>query len=156
MKKVDRKKYCLDETTAYQDCPQSVYYSRPAQRLKYRRIGYSATISAPHMHAHAVENLLPFLPSADTKGGAILDVGSGSGYCKLPQPCLTGHQADVLVTAVFHRLAPHASVVGIEHIEELAEQSKENLEADGVQLGSAEGGGGVEIVHGDGRKGKFP
>jgi protein-L-isoaspartate(D-aspartate) O-methyltransferase len=108
------------------------------------------------MHAHAVENLLPFLPSADTKGGVILDVGSGSGYCKLPRPCPTCYQADELVTAVFHRLTPHARVVGIEHIEELAEQSRENLEADGVQLESAEGGGGVEIIHGDGRKGKLP
>lgn len=121
-----------------------------------RRIGYNATISAPHMHAHAVENLLPFLPSPESKGGAILDVGSGSGYCKLPQPYPTGHEADELGTAVFHRLAPHARVVGIEHIEELAAQSKENLGADGVQLGSAEGGGGVEIIHGDGRQGKLP
>lgn len=45
-----------------------------------RRIGYNATISAPHMHAHAAENLLSSLPAADFKGGAILDVGSGSGY----------------------------------------------------------------------------
>lgn len=43
-----------------------------------RRIGFGATISAPHMHAHAVENLLPLI--SDT--GSILDVGSGSGYRK--------------------------------------------------------------------------
>jgi hypothetical protein len=35
------------------------------------------------MHAHAAENLLPSLPAGDFKGGAILDVGSGSGYRKL-------------------------------------------------------------------------
>jgi tRNA1(Val) A37 N6-methylase TrmN6 len=34
------------------------------------------------MHAHAAENLLCSLPS-DSHGGAILDIGSGSGYCKL-------------------------------------------------------------------------
>jgi protein-L-isoaspartate(D-aspartate) O-methyltransferase len=69
---------------------------------------------------------------------------------------MTAAQANKVVTAVFHRLAPHARVVGIEHIEELAEQSKENLEADGVKLGPTEGGGGVEIIHGDGRQGNPP
>lgn len=34
------------------------------------------------MHAHAAENLLSFLPAVDFTGGAILDVGSGSGYRK--------------------------------------------------------------------------
>jgi len=40
MLKVDRANYVLDRIGAYQDCPQG--------------IGYSATISAPHMHAHAL------------------------------------------------------------------------------------------------------
>lgn len=57
------------------------------------------------------------------------------------------------VTAVLHYLAPHAKVVGIEHIEELAEQSKANLAADGVKVGPA---GGVEIIQGDGRLGQLP
>lgn len=48
--------------------------------LSARRIGYNATISAPHMHAHAAENLLSSLPDPNMEGGAILDVGSGSGY----------------------------------------------------------------------------
>jgi protein-L-isoaspartate O-methyltransferase len=55
------------------------------------------------------------------------------------------------VTAVFHHLAPNAKVVGIEHIRELAEWSKENLEKDQVKTGE----GGVEIIHGDGRLGKL-
>jgi protein-L-isoaspartate(D-aspartate) O-methyltransferase len=42
-------------------------------------------------------------------------------------------------------------VVGIEHIKELAEWSKENLHKDGVKLGE----GGVEIIHGDGRLGEL-
>jgi len=121
MKNVDRKNYCVDPSSAYEDSPQ--------------RIGFNATISAPHMHAHAAENLLSSLPAADFQGGAILDVGSGSGY----------------LTAVFHHLAPHATVVGIEHIQGLVEMSKENLKKDGVKLGAVEGG--VEIVCGDGREG---
>jgi protein-L-isoaspartate(D-aspartate) O-methyltransferase len=80
------------------------------------------------MHAHAAENLLSSLP-ADSHGGAILDVGSGSGYCKLY----------------------HAKVVGIEHIKELADWSKDNLRQDGIQVGE----GGVEIIYGDGRLGEL-
>ncbi len=41
LKQVDRKNYA--PTNPYQDAPQS--------------IGYQATISAPHMHAHAIEYL---------------------------------------------------------------------------------------------------
>jgi hypothetical protein len=55
------------------------------------------------------------------------------------------------VTAVFHHLAPNAKVVGIEHIKELAEWSKENLRKDGIQVEE----GGVEIIHGDGRLGEL-
>lgn len=46
----------------YMDSPQS--------------IGYKATISAPHMHAHALELLKDQL----VEGAKALDVGSGSGY----------------------------------------------------------------------------
>lgn len=57
------------------------------------------------------------------------------------------------MTAVFHHLAPHATVVGIEHIEGLVEQSRRNLQADGVKLGAV--AGGVDIIHGDGRQGQL-
>jgi protein-L-isoaspartate(D-aspartate) O-methyltransferase len=101
------------------------------------------------MHAHAAENLLSSLPS-DSEDGAILDVGSGSGYRKLEY--VVAVQADESVTAVFHHLAPSAKVVGIEHIKELAEWSKDNLRKDGIQVGER----GVEITHGDGRLGELP
>ena len=59
----------------------------------------------------------------------------------------------LLVTAVFHHLAPHARVIGIDHIQGLVDMSKENLRKDGIPLG--EQGGGVEILCGDGRLGTF-
>ncbi|TFY60960.1 hypothetical protein EVJ58_g4811 [Rhodofomes roseus] len=62
MKRVDRANYVRNPHEAYEDSPQ--------------RIGHGATISAPHMHAHAVEYLLPLLHP----GARVLDVGSGSGY----------------------------------------------------------------------------
>jgi len=39
-------------------------------------IGSNATISAPHMHAHALELLKDHLKP----GNKVLDVGAGSGY----------------------------------------------------------------------------
>ncbi|PLW51232.1 hypothetical protein PCASD_01011 [Puccinia coronata f. sp. avenae] len=110
MKKVDRAHYLPvgTEKYAYEDRPQP--------------IGFGATISAPHMHANALENLLPFLKP----GARVLDVGSGSGY----------------MVACFHHLlrgpAPDSSppaigfVLGIEHIPELARQSIDNLRKDGL------------------------
>ena len=65
MSSVDRAHYCPSSPqAAYEDSPQP--------------IGYSATISAPHMHASACESLLPFMPEG--KGAKVLDIGSGSGY----------------------------------------------------------------------------
>lgn len=86
MMSVNRSHYC--KTTPYMDAPQS--------------IGYGVTISAPHMHAHALELLKGQL----INGEKALDVGSGSGYltacmsimlgetgyvyCKTPFSCVFG------------------------------------------------------------------
>jgi hypothetical protein len=62
---VDRQHYM--PTNPYNDAPQP--------------IGLGQTISAPHMHAHVLEMIYPFLvkvpPDQEIK---ILDVGCGSGY----------------------------------------------------------------------------
>ncbi|KAF8623827.1 hypothetical protein AX15_006156 [Amanita polypyramis BW_CC] len=116
--RVDRTNYVRDHASAYEDAPQ--------------RIGHGATISAPHMHAYAVETLLPLLKP----GGRILDVGSGSGY----------------LLAIFHHIVGGTGkVVGIEHVPELAEWSKENLRKDG--LGEALDTQQIEVIVGDGRNG---
>jgi hypothetical protein len=70
----------------------------------------------------------------------------------LPGYCVSEKLTEI-VTAVLHHLAPQAKVVGIEHIKELAEQSKSNLITDGVNVGAAEGA--VEIIQGDGRLGQL-
>ncbi|KAL9932095.1 hypothetical protein V8E36_009156 [Tilletia maclaganii] len=127
---VDRKNYIPSRppaATSYADAPQY--------------IEYGATISAPHMHAYALESLAPFLkrPAA-----SVLDVGSGSGY----------------LLGVFHHLARPASpgegsgtgkIIGVEHIAELTEASKVNLKDDG--LGAALDSGRIEVHTGDGRQG---
>ncbi|KAI0728511.1 protein-L-isoaspartate O-methyltransferase [Fomitopsis betulina] len=122
MEKVDRAHYVRNPREAYQDSPQ--------------RIGHGATISAPHMHAHAVEYLLPFLHP----GSRVLDVGSGSGY----------------LSAVLHYLVTDldsdasGTVVGIDHIPELVDWSKTNLQRDG--LGVALESGHLKMIVGDGRQ----
>lgn len=60
MLQVDRKDFI--NTKPYEDKPQYV--------------SHNVTISAPHMHAFALEKLSPFL----TEGINVLDIGSGTGY----------------------------------------------------------------------------
>lgn len=124
MKKVDRKAYVPNEKDAYLDSPQS--------------IGFGATISAPHMHAYAVEALLPFLK----KGSKVLDVGSGSGY----------------TMAIFWHLIKDddesktsARVIGIDHIKPLVELARKNLQKDGLEKELQKGI--LEVIEGDGRLG---
>ena len=82
MRAVDRKNYV--PFNHYMDSPQS--------------IGYNATISAPHMHAHALELLRDRLQ----EGARALDVGSGSGY---------------LTACMAHMVGETGCVVGIEHVQ---------------------------------------
>jgi len=92
-------------------------------------IGYGATISAPHMHAMCLELLVENLkPNAK-----ILDVGSGSGY---------------LVACMAHMVKPGGMVYGVEHIPELVQFSKTNIQTDDKSLSK-----NYEIKLADGRLG---
>ena len=116
---VDRGHYA--PALPYQDSPQP--------------IGFSATISAPHMHAAAAESLLPFL----YPGAKVLDVGSGSGYLTHVLSKLVGSEGQ-------------GTVVGIDHIQGLVDLANKNMRKsdDGKELLSS---GKVKLVKGDGRKG---
>ncbi|KAK7019929.1 protein-L-isoaspartate O-methyltransferase [Favolaschia claudopus] len=132
MESVDRAHFVLDKSSAYNDSPQS--------------IGHGATISAPHMHAYAIDHLLPFL----RPGARVLDVGSGSGY----------------LCAVLHHLVspPSAAdseegqktgkVVAIDHIPELVDWSLANLKKEERTRLAVEKGL-IEVHAGDGRQGPF-
>lgn len=54
------------------------------------------------------------------------------------------------MTAVLHKIAPNATIVGIDHLQGLADLARTNLDKDGVKHGPEEK---VEIVCGDGRAG---
>ncbi|TPX12579.1 uncharacterized protein E0L32_000756 [Thyridium curvatum] len=119
---VDRAHYA--PTSPYSDSPQS--------------IGHSATISAPHMHACAIEHLLPFiLPTDANPAPRVLDIGSGSGY---------------LTHVIAELVGERGTVVGVEHIPALRDLGERNM-------GKSEEGraflasGRVKFRVGDGRKG---
>ncbi|CAJ0582744.1 unnamed protein product, partial [Mesorhabditis spiculigera] len=101
----------------YQDSPQG--------------IGYNATISAPHMHAHALQNMEAHL----VDGANVLDVGSGSGY---------------LTVCMAKMVTPRGKVVGIEHIDELVNKSLQNIKKHHSDLIKS---GHLEVIAGDGRLG---
>ncbi|CBX98113.1 hypothetical protein IAQ61_010218 [Plenodomus lingam] len=117
MLKVDRAHYA--PSRPYEDSPQT--------------IGHRATISAPHMHASACENLLDYLKP----GSKVLDIGSGSGY-------LTAVLANLVV--------PSGTVVGIDHIQPLVDVAKANMakSEEGRKMLET---GQVKFVLGDGRRG---
>eukprot|EP00047_Mylnosiga_fluctuans_P017858 m.64934 g.64934 ORF g.64934 m.64934 type:complete len:262 (-) comp7295_c2_seq1:249-1034(-) len=115
MKAVDRGDFAPRD--AYMDAPQP--------------IGFSVTISAPHMHAYALEILLPVL----RPGARVLDVGSGSGY----------------LCACFHKLVGNEGiVVGIDHVPALVQASIANMRK---HHGGALDDGSIRLVCGDGRQG---
>mmetsp|Transcript_10848 Transcript_10848/g.19831 ORF Transcript_10848/g.19831 Transcript_10848/m.19831 type:complete len:327 (-) Transcript_10848:173-1153(-) len=138
MNKVDRANYVLDRASAHVDAPQS--------------IGYGQTISAPHMHAHVLEDLLPALLSSK-KSISILDVGCGSGYLTA---CL-GRLVDTMTTTSDVDEWT-ANVYGIDFLPELVTFSMQNMQKeDGdllVQSSSDSGSQAtVELKVGDGWKG---
>jgi len=119
MKRVDRAKFVdpLYVSTAYEDSPSP--------------IGKGQTISAPHMHAFALEFLEQFLFS----GAKALDVGSGSGY---------------LSACMAQMVAPEGKVFGIEYVPDLAKLGKVNAMNAVPELFKS---GVLSIEHGDGYRG---
>lgn len=115
MLSVDRVNYC--KNNPYADSPQG--------------IGYAVTISAPHMHAHALELLKDNL----YEGARALDVGSGSGYLTACMALMVGESG---------------LAVGIDHIDNLVNMSIENVRRD--QPGLLESGR-LKLLVGDGRLG---
>lgn len=115
MAQVDRGNY--SPRNPYMDAPQG--------------IGYGVTISAPHMHAHALELLKEQLQP----GERALDVGSGSGY---------------LTACMALMLGERGVAVGIDHIPELVEMSRKNIQKDHPELLISNR---VKLILGDGRLG---
>ena len=154
---VDRQYYVPDIKYAYDDSPQP--------------IGYGATISAPHMHAHVIEELLPSLLRASsdypTRPLKILDVGCGSGYLtavfgRMVQQSRTKKASTPRKSSLFQRPSSHilssddsfllnnGKVYGIDVIPQLVQlatsniikQDKDLLDSNTIQLISRDGWNG--------------
>ncbi|CAJ1357452.1 unnamed protein product [Effrenium voratum] len=115
MLSVDRSNYT--PRNPYTDAPQA--------------IGHQATISAPHMHAHALELLERHL----RPGMRALDVGSGSGYLSAVMARMVGEEG---------------KVIGIDYLWPLVDLAVANVhKADADLLNS----GTLQFEQGDGWKG---
>ncbi|TYZ59804.1 hypothetical protein PybrP1_004374 [[Pythium] brassicae (nom. inval.)] len=90
-------------------------------------IGFHQTISAPHMHAHALE--LAYEAVKDVHEPRILDVGAGSGYLSASLGRLVEKQ--------------HGRVFGIEVISGLAQFAMKNVQTAAPELLDA----GIVSVH---------
>ena len=113
----------------------SAYEDRPLP------IGSAVTISAPHMHAHALDLLDEV--GALAPGKRALDVGSGTGYLTACVAHMVAAQGDQKVGGM---------AVGIDHIPDLVESSHRNVErcaaAKALQDRDA-----LRLLVGDGRQG---
>mmetsp|Transcript_122548 Transcript_122548/g.357868 ORF Transcript_122548/g.357868 Transcript_122548/m.357868 type:complete len:362 (+) Transcript_122548:113-1198(+) len=119
MMSIDRKNYCISarDEDAYADRPQA--------------IGHKATISAPHMHAHA----LGLLADHVVPGARALDVGCGSGY---------------LSACMAQMVGVSGRVIGLDYLAPLVELSEANIrKCDGDLLDN----GQLVLKQADGWKG---
>ncbi|CAM9740124.1 unnamed protein product [Ectocarpus sp. 4 AP-2014] len=113
--------------------PQDAYEDRQeGGEREINPIGFRATISAPHMHAHALEVLSPAIPM---DGGRVLDVGVGSGY---------------LAAALSRMVGAGGVVYGLDYIQQLVGLSRMNLDKDDSTMLSS---GRVVLKTADGWRG---
>ncbi|KAJ1324169.1 protein-L-isoaspartate(D-aspartate) O-methyltransferase [Microdochium nivale] len=153
--RVDRADYCPSAATAYQDRPQG--------------IGHGATISAPHMHANAVESLLDWVlpvgengttPGAKAESGEEREKGAAgeegvklTGVPGRPRRVLDIGSGSGYLTHILAELAgPDGLVVGVEHIRELRDLGEGNMRKSAGGRALLDGGR-VRFRMGDGRKG---
>jgi protein-L-isoaspartate(D-aspartate) O-methyltransferase len=131
--RVDRNKYTNQPSSAYMDSPQT--------------IGCGQTISAPHMHAHALEEMLPTLIQFSAIEGTelkILDVGCGSGYLTTALGRMVDRKNGPIPPLVKGR------VFGIEVVSPLVDLSQENIMKEDGDLFDS---GTVTVAQGDGWRG---
>ena len=126
MLKVDRKDFT--DIDPYHDKPKT--------------IGHGATISAPHMHAHALEQLKNHLKP----GMKAMDVGSGSGYLTVCMAYMVMNGGSGLNIKETNK----GKVIGVEHIKELYDKSIININKNHSHLLQ---NNIITMINRDGRKG---
>jgi protein-L-isoaspartate(D-aspartate) O-methyltransferase len=124
--RVDRQHYA-PPAPPHQQQQSSPYMDSP------QPIGLGQTISAPHMHAHVLEEIYPFLKASKASHVKILDVGCGSGYLTAalgrwvaPLQDERGGQTDSHGSLLDSTKTGH--VYGIDIFPHLVELTKHNME----------------------------
>ena len=112
---------------------KDAYVDRPSMLME------DQTISAPHMHARAIE----YMESVLTPGNHILDIGSGSGYLC----AIFGEAVGVKNPNKYIR----GKVVGIEVVQSLVDYSRKVVQKHYPELMKYKGH--FKIMKGDGKKG---
>lgn len=132
LRKVDRMNYAgdWDQDSAYTDAPLP--------------IGHDQTISAPHMHGHALEDMLPYLKKSPAASVTVLDVGCGSGYLTAALGRLVDDSKGESI------LGKPGKVFGIDVYPELVDLTRENIQKEDGDLLTNKI---VEVSVGDGWKG---
>ncbi|AIO02802.1 protein-l-isoaspartate o-methyltransferase, putative [Leishmania panamensis] len=134
MRRVDRGWFVHNCKEAYSDQPLP--------------IGFGVTISAPHMHAMMLELVNSSVlcrrnPNQDYRQPLrLLDIGSGSGY-------ITAAFAALCETTRRDGVPLLFEVIGVEHVQELQEQSKRVIESHFPEWIREHR---VKVLHGDGRR----
>jgi len=146
MEKVDRGNYCFLRPKHESESKHLCYTDRALS------IGLGQTISAPHMHAYALEELYPSVAAKirQEKEGVspkILDVGCGSGYLTA---CLGRWLQQSSRATTSRDKDKIGKVFGIDVRKDLVEMTRQNVErADGDLLAD----GVVHLSVRDGWKG---
>ena len=125
MNTIDRKHFVMNKKEAYLDRPS--------------RLIQKQTISAPHMHARAIE----YMETVLKPGKSILDIGSGSGYL-----CACYAEA----VKVYHKtLKKRGTVVGIDIFPKLVHYSESVISEHYNKFYTYKNN--FKLMYGDGKKG---
>jgi len=112
--RTDRVKQALKRTDRGNYAPENAYADSPQPLAPATKNAKGATISAPHMHASALENLEPFMKP----GARVMDVGCGSGFLAAAMARMVAQETPD---------GPKGLVVAIDYVPELVELSKKNI-----------------------------
>lgn len=140
MKAVDRADFLIQPTypgEAYEDRPQP--------------IGFSATISAPHMHAYALVLASTHVsPIGNVASRTQTEEQGARRRLRLRNPVPQSVQLNNRCAYFRKLMGEGCKVYGIDHIEELVEISRKNIARNYKEYLAD---GSITLVAGDGRKG---
>lgn len=117
MKYVNRRNFTKNWSSPLQNRPERILKDLPLNQIGDKTNVYQQTVSAPTMHAKAIE----YLKGSLRPGSKVLDVGSGSGY-------LTACFAKMVFVENEYDSEKQGKVVGIDVHKELIDYSQKIID----------------------------